>query len=470
MILIKAAFLISFLAIISNALGQSQKTKTSRIKNEGSTSTDSTQKVNWLKKNAIPIKSIDPLDDDFSDLMPLIKIIGDVQVVMIGEPNHHIGTVYSAKTRLVKFLHQEMGFNLLTFESGMYDVAKAWQEIKAEKNENKVFNNAVFFGNYEEYKPLISYLKRTSNAKKPLEIAGFDSQMNGSYSKDSLFSELRRFFRSINYLSPTLDDSSFFARELTKANSFYKRANAPDKTVIDTLNLLLKRIDSLASKPHIYETSFYIQTLKSLKRETQNKLLFGTILSLSGADRQRLFNLYSSIRDEQMAENLLWYLKQNPKQKIIVWAHNVHVMTDYPGDMTKEMWNEKPDAPPAAKANWENTYMGYIIKDSLKNKVFSIAITGNSGELGRINHRDSTRNFRFPIKKSTRAGVLENYLDAAGFQQAFVNFKNPPKGGEWLKEKTIIRHSASNGDEYYWHKAIDALFYVREFTLANIKD
>ena len=83
---------------------------------------DSVKKVGWLKQNAVNIRTIDPADEDFSDLMPLKKIIGDAQVVMIGEPNHFIGSVYLAKTRLIKFLHQDMNFDLLSFESGMYDL------------------------------------------------------------------------------------------------------------------------------------------------------------------------------------------------------------------------------------------------------------------------------------------------------------------------------------------------------------
>ena len=281
--------------------------------------------------------------------------------------------------------------------------------------------------------------------------------------------DLKRFFARLNYSSFNFDDSSFFTKELRKASAI-NQYKSPDKSIIDTLNVLIKTINSTAIKPYDFETGYFLQLLKSIKRDVQSKPLYNTVRSLSGADQQRVMNLYFSIRDEQMADNLLWYVKQYPKRKIIVWAHNVHVMTDYPGDITKEMWNEKPDAPPAPKSNFENTYMGYIIKDSLKSKVFSIAITGNAGELGRINHKDSTKSFRFPVKPSTKPRLLENYLDAAGFQLAFVNLKNPSKGGEWLKEKIIIRHSAGDGAEYYWHKAADALFYVRNFAPVNIKD
>ncbi len=463
----KTFFLLIFILSLTTAFSQSKTKINKAAKKTIITDNDSSRKVAWLKENAVKIRSIDSLDEDFSDLMPLKKIIGDASVVMIGEPNHHIGTVYLAKTRLIKFLHQEMGFDLLAFESGMYDAAKTWKEIEEGKNTRQSFENAVFFANKEEYKPLINYIQKSLNTVSPLEIAGFDSQMMGRYSIDSLFIELKRFFSRFNYASSNFDDSSFFAKELSKANVI-NRYKSPDKTVIDTLSVLIKAIDSIATKPYDFETRYFLQLLKSIKREVQSKQLNGVLRSLSPEDQQRVLNLYFSIRDEQMADNLLWYVKQNPKRKIIVWAHNVHIMNDYPGDKTKQMWNDKPDAPLAPLANWENTYMGYIVKDSLKEKVFSITTVGNRGELGWINHTDSTKTFRVPIKQSTRRGNLGNLLNAAGFQWAFVNLKTPARGGEWLKGKLTV--SAGEGFEAEWHKAADAILYVRDFTPTNIKD
>ena len=49
----------------------------------------------------------------------------------MGEPIHYDGSAFKAKTRLVKFLHQELGFSVIAFESGFYDCYKAWQEIQA---------------------------------------------------------------------------------------------------------------------------------------------------------------------------------------------------------------------------------------------------------------------------------------------------------------------------------------------------
>ncbi len=42
-------------------------------------------RVEWLRKNAIPIRSIAADDRSFSDLQPLKKILGDARVVLLGE-------------------------------------------------------------------------------------------------------------------------------------------------------------------------------------------------------------------------------------------------------------------------------------------------------------------------------------------------------------------------------------------------
>lgn len=38
----------------------------------------------------------------------------------------------------------------------------------------------------------------------------------------------------------------------------------------------------------------------------------------------------SALRDESMAQNVMWLLEQNPKAKIVLWAHNYHISTRKP--------------------------------------------------------------------------------------------------------------------------------------------
>src|SRR5687768_4564334 len=88
-------------------------------------------RVEWLRKNAVPIRSIVPEDRSFSDLQPLKKILGNSRVVLLGEQSHGDGSVFLAKTRMIQFLHEEMGFGVLAFESGLYDCRRAWEALQA---------------------------------------------------------------------------------------------------------------------------------------------------------------------------------------------------------------------------------------------------------------------------------------------------------------------------------------------------
>jgi erythromycin esterase len=79
-----------------------------------------------------PIRTINPTDVNFADLQFLKKEIGDKSIVMIGEQSHLAGASIDAKARIANFLVQEMGFEVILFESGLYDVNKAVTHSKTE--------------------------------------------------------------------------------------------------------------------------------------------------------------------------------------------------------------------------------------------------------------------------------------------------------------------------------------------------
>jgi erythromycin esterase len=80
------------------------------------------EKIHWLSEHAVPVRLIVPENEDFSDLMPLVQWIGGSRVVALGEVTHGDGAMFLAKTRLVRFLHEVMGFDVLAWEAGFFDV------------------------------------------------------------------------------------------------------------------------------------------------------------------------------------------------------------------------------------------------------------------------------------------------------------------------------------------------------------
>jgi len=72
----------------------------------------------WLRANAALLRTIDPDDDDVSDLEPLRDIVGDARVVAIGESTHRIHEFYQIRHRVTRFLVAELGFTAFAMESG----------------------------------------------------------------------------------------------------------------------------------------------------------------------------------------------------------------------------------------------------------------------------------------------------------------------------------------------------------------
>jgi hypothetical protein len=55
------------------------------------------ERVEWLRNNAATIRTVDPADEDFSDLHAIGRAIGDARVVFLGEPSHGTGNLFSAQ-------------------------------------------------------------------------------------------------------------------------------------------------------------------------------------------------------------------------------------------------------------------------------------------------------------------------------------------------------------------------------------
>jgi len=74
--------------------------------------------VAWTRANHFPIASIvSTPQDDFADLRFFKDVLGERRLVQLGESGHGVGQFDSAKVRLIKFFHEQMGFDEKALES-----------------------------------------------------------------------------------------------------------------------------------------------------------------------------------------------------------------------------------------------------------------------------------------------------------------------------------------------------------------
>ena len=84
----------------------------------------------YVKLNTNSVTTIDPKDTDYSDLEAIGNAIGDARIVMLGEQDHGDAPTFLAKTRLIQYLHEKKGFNVLAFESDFFGLNYGWDQIK----------------------------------------------------------------------------------------------------------------------------------------------------------------------------------------------------------------------------------------------------------------------------------------------------------------------------------------------------
>lgn len=83
--------------------------------------TDLNAAAAWLRTNAVRLSTIDP-NAPLDDLDPLREFIGDARVVALGEGAHFIEEFWTVRQRLVRFLHEQLGFDIVAAE---FDVDEA---------------------------------------------------------------------------------------------------------------------------------------------------------------------------------------------------------------------------------------------------------------------------------------------------------------------------------------------------------
>src|SRR5690606_6369152 len=80
---------------------------------------------------------------DFSKLEFLKSELENADIVLLGEPAHS-PQYYDIKIQLVKYLHEQLNFDVLAFESGLYQMEAANSEIKKGGSIYSAFENSMF--------------------------------------------------------------------------------------------------------------------------------------------------------------------------------------------------------------------------------------------------------------------------------------------------------------------------------------
>ena len=399
----------------------------------------------YIKDSVVIIRSIDPVDTLFSDLDLLGKAVGDSRIVMLGEQDHGDSRTFLAKCRIIKYLHEKLGFNVLAFESDFYALNKVWDSISLNPSqvESTIMNNVFKVWTLcQQFKPVVQYLTDQYQGNNRLQLAGFDNQLVGEYSVANLESNLSNYItaRGISF-SKDEKNMNGLKNTLISVHTFFYNGNYiksdSSMKVISDLGILTDMIIQQLSPDPGNLNSFNMQTLLSLKAMSMQM-----IYALN-----KDYFLADSIRDKQMASNLQWLCDYKyPNEKIIVWAANSHIV--------------KSDSRLLKKKFAKPSSMGYIFTSdpAIQDKTYIIGFTGLQGETGRI-----TSSRKYSIPKPEKNGI-ESWLADKMVTYGFADFKAFRKRNAADNESFNMRYTNWISVKLPWHNIYDGVFYINDMT------
>ncbi len=399
-------------------------------------------KIAWLKANQVPLRSIDPADADDKDLEPLKKLIGDSRVVMLGEQTHGDGATFDAKTRLIRFLHEKMGFNVLAWESGLYDCEAGDVLLSQGKPTAEVLNGSIFgiWARGEKMLPLFDYLKATKKTRHPLILTGFDIQFSSSSLKPIELAET--ILAGLAAIGKDLAKEDMRKTLLSFAKALHgedfeklpkEEREAGQRQLADLIAKVKVRVREGSPRDMDY-TLHLLQNLEALAR-------------MRSIGIEKSGNSFSwdttNLRDRSMAENLVWLLERRYRgEKIIVWAASMHIARN-----AAEIDTHVPSFNYAGCRN-----MGQCAWEALKETMYSVAFTAYDGACG------NPFSAGWALAPATDSS-LEGMFHATGVPLSFLDFRSLP-ADHWLRQPVDSRPLGNATMTAVWPRHFDAMIFT----------
>lgn len=257
-----------------------------------------------LNKMAVPIKSLAP-DADLKDLVPLNNIIGNASILALGENSHGSSTIYKLKLRMIKYMVEKKGFSIFALEAPAVEADRINDYIlNGTGTLNDVIKNLTYPSwQTQEMIDIIQWIKSyNQTAEKKVEFQGFDMQ-NGMPALEAVED-----FAKAN-------DTALLVN-LAELKQWYDDATKGRQQ----WNQVYLKFDTIYQYLMSKDNSIYAGTeVHSLARIKHYMNIFAQSLSSQYKSEK------TKSRDEYMAQNIDWLVKNYEGRKIIVSADNTHV-------------------------------------------------------------------------------------------------------------------------------------------------
>lgn len=386
----------------------------------------------FVKENTVAIASIQPELTNYDDLEVIGNAIADARVVMLGEQDHGDAPAFLAKTRLIKYLHEKKGFNVLAFESDFFALNDGWDKLNKQKGIIDTFLKKNIFPIWTVCDActdlLYDYIPSTFSGNNPLQITGFDNQLILTHSYYNLATSLDSILKLYDF--PITKQSNYTTTILPAIKSLgkYYSLSASNNAIFKELDGYLQQIKSDAIGKFSSD-DFWMMIIDNLiaeNKEYQNK---------------SNYIIAGNARDLQMAKNLRWLCdKKFTNEKIIVWAANGHIA---------KFGNARE------ASDKKIVRMGsHFTNDTARLRTtYSLGFDSYSGYAGRLGW-DTSKIIE------PKSDGFENWIDQR-YEYAFIDFKKFKSSENYKPTSFFLKGMGHMNYKENWTEIFDGIFFIR---------
>ncbi|MDD5718088.1 MAG: erythromycin esterase family protein [Candidatus Krumholzibacteria bacterium] len=269
-----------------------------------------------LEQRAVATADLKEMDPAF--LASLDSSLGASRIVGLGESYHWTSEYTTAKTSIIRHLHEHDGFDVLLFESSIAPLFFACEDMVREGEARRGVDGLFKCWQTEEMEELFTYILSTYATERPLRVFGIDRQhfkynfagadqlmqeaaiLLGGQSDDDdpergAWVEILKRQRRCDADNPAVVAGTAYYEGL--AGAFRQAAGTGGRSPNETLKL----------------------TIAGMVAEGLAEDLRGQ--TLTGRERYIARDRFMAQRVEEFRETVV------PDRKLIIWAHNAHLWT-----------------------------------------------------------------------------------------------------------------------------------------------
>lgn len=409
-------------------------------------------------ENTPQIKCVSSItDNNLSDFTVIDSAIEGKSIIILGEENHFDGATRDYKNKLIQYLHERKGFNVLIREHAAFEDDYAFEKLKNGTAPDSLISQLLNVGTLiytTSDSVLYTYIQQQLKTKNPLFYTGMDLMVYGVEVDYKFYEEIIKILQLYKLVSP-LKDAKFIEMTTIHAYIFnHPREKGNINRLIDLkeyVDYYKIKIDSILVRNN--SSLDAISKLKLTKRYLDD-YYEGAVFHIKLSKIKPKEDLKSEgpflliNRDSLMAENVKWIMKNRfPDEKVIISCSNIHAISSYIPDIICEKKFKKGFI-------GTNT-LGYQLKKTFGNQVYSIATITYEGAREQIYNNGVIT--LFPIESRSKDGL--EFLLSQKCDFGFVGFDQ-----QYFKNKNDCFKMFPTFEKEYsfqWGKGYDGVFFIK---------